>query len=122
MSSSAEVRITIDPSPARRQEVSDTTVWRAAGAGDFVLQEDSIVRQLLDQYAPNSDEYEKYAFVNPDKMYTRNLVSATANHDLILVCWNPNKMSPVHDHNGANCHFKVLKVRWNIPALVRTKC
>ena len=98
----------MDISLARRQEVL-TQCLVAAGA--FVLREDPIVRQLLDQYAPNSDEYEKYAFVNPDKMYTRNLVSATANHDLMLICWNPNKMSPIHDHNGSNCHYKVLKVR-----------
>ena len=45
------------------------------------------------------EEWEPYAFWDADKLYTRNLVSTDGeSYTLLLLCWNPGKESPIHDH------------------------
>lgn len=35
--------------------------------------------------------------------YTRNCILKTPQLELLLLCWNPNDFSPIHDHNNENC-------------------
>jgi predicted metal-dependent enzyme (double-stranded beta helix superfamily) len=51
-----------------------------------------------------------YAFFDPLKPYTRNLV-ATDNKTftLLLLCWTPGKESPIHDHPCDGCWVQVLE-------------
>jgi cysteine dioxygenase len=44
---------------------------------------------------------------NPEK-YTRNLICKEGNkYALILICWAPNSISPIHDHES-ECCFKII--------------
>lgn len=44
------------------------------------------------------------------KRYTRNLIASDDKHfTLMLLCWNCNKASPIHNHNGSECFLRVLQ-------------
>lgn len=43
-----------------------------------------------------------------DKSYKRNLVSSSVWHDFLVICWKPGQQSPIHDHAGSSCAFKVV--------------
>jgi cysteine dioxygenase len=43
--------------------------------------------------------------------YTRNLVCATEHWQMLLLCWRRGQFSPIHDHHGSACTFKVLQGR-----------
>jgi cysteine dioxygenase len=44
-----------------------------------------------------------------DDRYSRNLVRATDRWQVLLLCWRRGQYSPIHDHNGSVCAFKVLR-------------
>ena len=45
------------------------------------------------------DIWRKYALFEPMKNYTRNLIATDdETYTLLLLCWNPDKESPIHDH------------------------
>ena len=60
---------------------------------------DDPVNALFSRLDLNLGEWKKYALFDSMKNYTRNLI-ATDNETftLLLLCWNPNKESPIHDH------------------------
>ena len=47
-------------------------------------------------------EFEKYATWNKER-YTRNCIARTNNFELILLCWNKNQETPIHEHGGQKC-------------------
>ena len=50
-----------------------------------------------------------YAHTDPSALYTRNLVDTDhETYSLLLLCWNPGKESPIHDHPGDGCWLQVL--------------
>lgn len=56
------------------------------------------------------EDWEPYAFFDPSKLYTRNLVSTDdETYTLILMCWNAGKSSPVHDHPCDGCWMQVCE-------------
>jgi len=69
----------------------------------------SKVREAMTSYDASRNEWKRYALVDPEKKYTRNLI-ATDNQTftLMLLCWNPQKSSPVHDHAGSECFMRVV--------------
>ena len=55
-------------------------------------------------------DIEKYAIHKPEVKYTRSLVSTDhENYTLLLLAWNPEKESPIHNHPCLGCWMKVLK-------------
>jgi cysteine dioxygenase len=40
--------------------------------------------------------------------YRRNLVASGLWYDLLVICWRSGQRSPIHDHAGSSCAFKVL--------------
>ena len=44
-----------------------------------------------------------------DDCYTRNCVADTENFELILLCWEPEQMTPIHDHGGEECWVTVIQ-------------
>jgi cysteine dioxygenase len=65
---------------------------------------------LMQQYTSNSKDWEQYAFADPSRNYTRNLVDeGNGKSNLLIVVWNPGKGSPIHDHADAHCVMKILK-------------
>jgi cysteine dioxygenase len=40
--------------------------------------------------------------------YRRNLIRRTAAYEALLLCWLPGQRSPIHDHRGSGCAFRVI--------------
>ncbi|CZT52472.1 related to cysteine dioxygenase [Rhynchosporium secalis] len=79
------------------------------------------LHDLLRNYTSNPTHWAKYAHANPQKKYTRNLITEVPGiFNLLLLVWTPGMRSPVHDHAGSHCLMKVLsgrlsEVRWAMP-------
>lgn len=58
-------------------------------------------------YIPNAD-FEDYGYWS-DEIYTRNCIFENDQFELILLCWNPNQITPIHDHGGEECWVRVIK-------------
>lgn len=57
-----------------------------------------------------SHVWKKYSLFDSNKPYTRNLISTDhETYTLLLLCWNPNKESPIHDHPCDGCWLQVLQ-------------
>ena len=41
--------------------------------------------------------------------YRRNLIRRTADYEALLLCWLPGQRSPIHDHRGSGCAFRVIE-------------
>ena len=41
--------------------------------------------------------------------YRRNLIRRTAAYEALLLCWLPGQRSPIHDHRGSGCAFRVVE-------------
>jgi len=44
-----------------------------------------------------------------DEVYTRNCIVNTEKFELILLCWEPGQITPIHDHGGEECWVKVIQ-------------
>jgi len=53
-------------------------------------------------------EIEKKCLWSSD-FYTRNLIKRDDKYELMFLCWNPDQISPIHDHAGQSCWVKILK-------------
>ncbi|MCB0457344.1 MAG: cysteine dioxygenase family protein [Flavobacteriaceae bacterium] len=43
------------------------------------------------------------------KGYTRNCIVRTSKYELVLLCWNVNDATPIHDHDGQKCWVYQVK-------------
>jgi hypothetical protein len=59
----------------------------------------------LHAFSRGSDD--AFAFAQ-DGRYTRNVVGYGQHFTVVLMCWERNQLSPIHDHFGSNCWIKVL--------------
>lgn len=67
------------------------------------------VRKLLEDYVRAQPlDWNKWRIFAPCK-YARNLVKMTMNFEAIVICWDDNQESPVHNHSAQNCWFAVLE-------------
>lgn len=67
------------------------------------------LQRLMASYDSRLLEWKRYALFDEDKKYTRNLVATDGKtFTLLLLCWNPSKGSPVHDHSGSQCLLRVI--------------
>ena len=86
------------------------------------------LKAAMRDYVSLEAEWQRYAFADSSRAYTRNLVDAgngkcnlvslaaylpvcynpLTSPQLILV-WTPGKGSPIHDHANAHCIMKILK-------------
>jgi len=68
------------------------------------------LQRLMEDYTSQESEWEKYAFADLSRGYTRNLVDeGNGKSNLLVLVWTPGKGSPVHDHADAHCLMKILK-------------
>lgn len=66
--------------------------------------------QMMSLVEMSTMELERFALSDPDRNYTRNLISSDGEtYTLLLLCWNPNKSSPIHDHPCDGCWMRILK-------------
>ena len=52
----------------------------------------------------NLAKYEHFS----KKMYTRIRIYKDEHFEILLLCWLPSQMAPIHGHEGEKCWFKVL--------------
>lgn len=43
------------------------------------------------------------------KAYKRNSISRGPWHELVALCWRSGDVTPIHDHEGSSCAFKVIE-------------
>lgn len=68
------------------------------------------IAELFSRLDIDIDDLSRYAHFDASKNYTRNLVSTDDKHyTLLLLCWNPGKESPVHDHPCDGCWMQVCQ-------------
>lgn len=102
-------------SPARRSEVHVEpapilTLQRALTA-EFERDADAPrAASILAEYARQHADWRDYAHFAPG-CYTRNLVGRTEWYELLVLCWDADQASPIHDHAGQNCWMAVLEGR-----------
>ena len=64
---------------------------------------------LMSIYTSKDEHWQQYAFADPSRNYTRNLVDeGNGKSNLLIVVWNPGEGSPIHDHANAHCVMKIL--------------
>lgn len=63
-------------------------------------------RYIVEQYS--GDDWKKYVSF-ADDTYKKNLVKRNDKLEILVVCWNKNQISGIHDHPPNGCILKVLK-------------
>ena len=71
---------------------------------DFPVEEVSTF--IMNSYI-SKNSLTKYKYFSK-KMYTRNQIYKDKYFEILLLCWLPNQMAPIHGHEGEKCWFKVL--------------
>jgi len=59
-------------------------------------------RKLCRDMDLNASEFSELAFWSK-QAYTRNCVVKTDKYELILLCWEPGQVTPIHNHNNQEC-------------------
>ncbi len=62
----------------------------------------------MTDYARAGQDWRSFAHFSRER-YTRNLVHSCAGFELMVVCWNSEQASPIHNHAGSNCWMAVLE-------------
>jgi predicted metal-dependent enzyme (double-stranded beta helix superfamily) len=58
----------------------------------------------------SQQDWKPYEHFDTSKNYTRNLVATDhATYTVLVLCWNPHKESPIHDHPCDGCWVRVLQ-------------
>ncbi|KAK5046926.1 Cysteine dioxygenase [Exophiala bonariae] len=72
--------------------------------------DENVLISLMKDYISDEAQWNQYAFADPSRNYTRNLVDeGNGKSNLLIVVWNPGRCSPIHDHADAHCVMKLLK-------------
>ncbi|WPG99028.1 Hypothetical protein R9X50_00183300 [Acrodontium crateriforme] len=67
------------------------------------------LKKVMAEYVSRDEQWEKYAFADHSRAYTRNLVDrGNGKSNLLILVWTPGKSSPIHDHANAHCVMKIL--------------
>lgn len=68
------------------------------------------VMEIMNNYKSDESEWGPYALNDPTRGYTRNgIVNINNNANLLILVWNPERGSAIHDHANAHCCMKILK-------------
>ncbi|KAK5152702.1 hypothetical protein LTS14_008236 [Recurvomyces mirabilis] len=67
------------------------------------------LKAVMRKYSGPDSDWQKYAFADLSRAYTRNLVDrGNGKSNLLILVWSPGRSSPVHDHANAHCIMRVL--------------
>ena len=64
------------------------------------------VSKFISQYNFSAKELDSYCFYKKNK-YSRNLVHKEKDFEILIVCWNPGQVAPIHGHEGEKCWMRV---------------
>lgn len=65
---------------------------------------------LLDQLAIGVEDLAEHLRFD-DRAYARNLVKRTDWYELLALGWKSGQSSPIHDHFGSSCAFRIIEGR-----------
>jgi cysteine dioxygenase len=68
----------------------------------------NVLRKLLGEMTITRDDVNACC-VFGTKGYKRNTVSKTEFYELVALCWRSGDFTPIHDHHGSSCAFKILE-------------
>jgi cysteine dioxygenase len=111
---SAAARDGGDTSPLSLGELVAAISEQLTCCKDMPLPKRLHLGRLLARLDARSNELGRFAHFDADKRYTRNLVAtedqtpASNGFTLMLLCWNPGKESPIHNHPCDGCWFRVM--------------
>lgn len=93
--------------------MSDTSLHSLVRSLDRALREpdrtgSTKVAGLLAAYAAQQQDWRDFARFR-EECYARNLVTACGLFELLVICWQPGQVSPIHDHQGQRCWMAVLE-------------
>ncbi|PRP86095.1 cysteine dioxygenase [Planoprotostelium fungivorum] len=66
------------------------------------------VISIMKEYLSTHDDWQDYMNFNEHK-YARNLIGSNDMLELMVICWLPGQVSPVHNHAGQHCWAAVLE-------------
>jgi cysteine dioxygenase len=75
---------------------------------DICMKKEKVIKQL-EKFAPLQYSWEKYYFFRGENTYTRNLVFQNEMFEVVLICWDVNSKSNIHDHPSDGCWFVGLE-------------
>ncbi|WP_115462177.1 cysteine dioxygenase [Winogradskyella aurantiaca] len=74
-----------------------------------LLEEDKTTyNYLIKSISLEAKDFDAYTSWSKD-CYTRNCVVNNEKFELVLICWGPGQMTPIHDHGGEECWVKVIE-------------
>lgn len=62
---------------------------------------------IINSIAISANDFEAFSTWS-EESYTRNCLVDNERLELILLCWEPNQVTPIHDHGGEECWVKVI--------------
>lgn len=122
MSPTSQMTQTMRPPSSAARESRRATNWSSSTRGLPALLE------RLDEFAARgpldlaelerlfhglelrSDDLAAFQLFSP-KCYQRNRIRRTEHYEMLLICWAPGQASPIHDHTGSACAFRVISGR-----------
>jgi len=66
------------------------------------------LRQKLESIDITIEDLAEHAIFE-DAVYRRNLIYECEMADVLLLCWRSGQRSPIHNHAGSTCGFKVMR-------------
>ena len=67
----------------------------------------STYHQIIRSVAIPEAAFEDFCSWSED-CYTRNCIFENEKFELILLCWEKDQITPIHDHGGEECWVKVI--------------
>ena len=68
----------------------------------------STYNQIIRSVAIPLENFQDYCFWS-SSFYTRNCIFENEKFELILLCWEKDQKTPIHDHGGEQCWVKVIE-------------
>ncbi|KAL1297081.1 hypothetical protein AAFC00_004666 [Neodothiora populina] len=106
----------LDRNPSRPRDTFSTLVYEIrqylgqSSGIDSANVDPEHIKALMAKYTSNPKEWEQYSRADTSRNYTRTLVdNVNGKANLILIVWNPQKGSLIHDHANAHCIMKILQ-------------
>jgi cysteine dioxygenase len=88
----------------RFPQLAETTAYLDSLRGRADLR---ILERLLLNLAITRADIEEYC-VFGQRGYRRNTIARSDHYELLALCWRTGHCTPIHDHRGVSCAFKVI--------------
>jgi cysteine dioxygenase len=99
---------------AKNHQTPTELVERLKDAGS----DPAALQAVLGRVGFGIDAVERYCHFDRGH-YTRNLIARTESFELLVLCWEPGQVTPIHDHAGSDgwvrcLHGEVEEVRYQV--------